>query len=502
MNERIRLYTGPGERDYYEFAAGEQPTEIATRQMTGNSFALGTLPNPDPILRRMGKAVEVYRDIMVDARVGSNLENRAGGVLSKEHEVDQGQASARVAKEVTTLIDDLPVHKITEEMLLAPWYGYQPVEILWRQVGRYVVPREIQSKPPEWFSFDDANHLRLRTRSNPLGLDLEDPEYRYKFLCPSYRATYQNPYGTPVAARCFWPAAFKKGGWKFWVTLCEKFGVPYLMGKYRQGADKAEREELLSSLQRMIQDACAVIPEGNAIEALEFTGKGDHGSLHKGLIDAANGEIATAILGHTGTSQSTPGRLGSEDSALEVRDDIVRADQEIVEAAWNTIVRWVVEINWGNVPAPRFRFYDEEQVDTALAERDKTLHEQGVRFSAQYYIEAYNLPEGQFEVTSQASAATPTQFAAPPAAAVAGDGPGQDAVDRLIDGLPDALLQRQAEAALAPLIEFVNGATSLEDIQLRAAELFPDLDTRDLEQTIERAVFAAEAWGRVQPTEE
>ena len=40
-----------------------------------------------------------------------------------------------------------------------------------------------------------------------------------------------------------------------------------------------------------------------------------------------NSDIAQVMLGHTGSSVSTPGKLGSEDAALDVKDNM-KADAD------------------------------------------------------------------------------------------------------------------------------------------------------------------------------
>ncbi|MCZ6127734.1 DUF935 family protein, partial [Escherichia coli] len=70
-----------------------------------------------------------------------------------------------------------------------------------------------------------------------------------------------------------WPVAFKKGGMKFWLRFAEKFGSPWVIGKHPRGANDAEIEKLLDSMEQMVEDAVAAIPDDSSIELKAADGK-------------------------------------------------------------------------------------------------------------------------------------------------------------------------------------------------------------------------------------
>lgn len=506
MPKPARIYTGTGPLDFVEvpIQGPNLAPQVASRSSAANEYSFGALlPNPDSVLKKTGRDVAVYRDLRVDPKVGSCIHNRQAGLLSQEWDIDRGQSKSRVTKFVKETLERLPMDAIMSEMLEATLYGYKPIEIVWEQVNGAVLPVQVIGMPQEWFRFDAQNHLRYITKDSPDGLDTTLPEYRFKFLCPRHRPSYANPYGEPLLAMVFWYVAFKKGGLRFWVTMTEKFGMPYLVAKYRQGADDAERATLLDALQKMIQDACAVIPEGDSVEAMEFSTSSSSADLYEKLLRYCDEQASVAILGHPGTSTSTPGKLGEETASIEVRKDLVDADKRLVSEAMDRLIRWIVDLNFGpNVDAPHFGIYEEEKVDKTQAERDKLLHETGVRFKEQYVQRVYGFEDGDIEMSSDQTppalqpGATPGQPPVQFARGDASDG-GQDEIDALVDGLPPSLLQQQMEQVLAPLIEMVQHAESLEQIQTKAAELFPKLDSSDLEKTLQKAFLLAETWGRL-----
>lgn len=95
------LYISPTE--FVRFAEGAKPTtlsdHIATRNRSPDFTALGMyLPNPDPILKKLGKDIRVYSDLRSDAHVGGCIRRRKAGVVRMEWRIDRDRASARMAK--------------------------------------------------------------------------------------------------------------------------------------------------------------------------------------------------------------------------------------------------------------------------------------------------------------------------------------------------------------------------------------------------------------------
>ena len=94
------IYVTPTE--FVSFAETRQRSslseQIATRERsTDMSFGF-ILPNPDPILKRQGKDIAVYRDMRSRASVGGPIRRRKAAVKALEWRVERGKASARVTR--------------------------------------------------------------------------------------------------------------------------------------------------------------------------------------------------------------------------------------------------------------------------------------------------------------------------------------------------------------------------------------------------------------------
>ncbi|MDH4869824.1 DUF935 family protein [Pseudomonas sp. BN515] len=480
--EFVRFSEPPRERALTE--------HIATRGRSFDTQALGMyLPNPDPILKAQGKDITVYRDLRSAALVGGTIRRRKASVLALERGLKREQAPARVERFVRDWLADLDLDRIIRELLNAPLFGYQPVEIMWQALGMHLVPEDLLGKPAEWFLYDQDNQLRFRARDAGLQGELCDPQ---RFVVARQDASYDNPYGFADLSMCFWPVVFMKGGLKFWVQFTEKYGSPWLIGKHPRSASTKETDDLLDSLDAMVQDAVAVIPDDASVEIKEAAGKGGSAEVYRELLVYCRSEIAVALLGQNQTTEANTNRA-SATAGLEVTEDIRDGDAGIVAATLNSVIRRVVDLNFGEqVAAPVYELWEQEEIDKTLAERDKSLTDAGVKFTPVYWKRIYNLQDGDI-VEEQAPAAVAAEFAESTVRPVL----DQVALDQAVAGLQAEQLQEQAEQALLPVIEALQQGRDETEVLGLLAETSPDLDARALQATLTRLMFFADTWGRL-----
>ena len=369
--------------------------EIATRDKSIDFYNLGMyLPNPDPVLKKMGKDIQVYKEFLSDARVGSCVMKRKAGVLCLNWSIDRGKSLSRQSKIIEKAFKKLSIYKILSEILNAPLFGNQVLEIKWATVDGLWMPVDVVGKPQNWFVFDTENKLRMLTKTN---ITLGEKLPPNNFLVAAHDATYENPYGFPLLSRCFWPVTFKKGGYKFWVTFLEKYGMPFLWGKLPRGLDKQEYEDLYDILEKMVQDAVAVTPDDASISMVENKGSGSGSSdLFEKLLKYSDSQVSEAITGVTLTTDiGSNGSRAAAETHKDVQDEIVWGDKHLCEQTMNTLIARICEFNFGGSEYPTFSLWRDEDVDTAQAERDGTLSEKcGVEFSPRYFQREYGFEDG------------------------------------------------------------------------------------------------------------
>lgn len=465
--------------------------EIAVRQNAIDFYSVSKfLPNPDPILKKQGKDISVYNELLSDAHLGGCVASRKSGVLSLLWSIDRGKALSRQNKIIEEVFAELPIENIIAEMLNAPLFGYQVLEVLWEKVGGYILPVNIVGKPQEWFTFSEDNILKLKTKKNWEGEFL--PER--KFLLLQHESTYKNPYGFPLLSRCFWPITFKRGGLKFWVMFTEKYGMPFLVGKHPRGTQQQETDKFADMLESMIQDAIAVIPDDSNIEIHEALGKGASADIYERLINFCKSEISIAILGQNLTTEISGGSYAAAMAHMQVRKDIVDSDRRLVEKAFNRLIKWIYEINFNSGDMPAFSMWAEEDVDAALAERDakltSALEKSGLKLTKKYYQKYYGLDDDDIVETKEMKE---TEFAE----TSGGIYPDQDAIDELVDSFSAEKLNKQMKETLKPIFELLEECKDYNELMERLMEIYPEINTGEIEKLLHQAMFISELWGRL-----
>lgn len=474
--------------------------EIATRARSVDFYLFGGyLPNPDPILRKMGKDQLVYEEIQGDAHLSGIMSQRTAGVKGLLWDIDRGKAKSRPTKAILKAFQSIDMDSLFGDIIQANYRGFQPIEVMWEKPNGegLIMPKQVVAKPPEWFQFDELNALKFRTFASITGEEVPG----YKFLLPRRLPTFKNPYGEALLSKCYWPAVFKKNGLKFWVTFAEKYGIPFMIGKLPRGAAEADYTALVDDLQEMVQDAVVAVPDDASIEVLEPGGKAASAEIFEKLVAWCNSEMSKAIIGHAGGADSTPGKLGGEDNASDVKEYLVLEDKRLVESVVNQLIRWIMEMNFGAGEQPVFSMFEEEDVDLDLATRDKSLSDQGVTFSKEYYNRVYGFEDGDIVSVGKPMDTAPVPSTKPVANfAEKRKEPNLDqdhqAIEDFVDGLEAKELQEQAAGMLKPVIDMIQGAKSYEEILDKLADTYSDMDSSSLEKMLHRAIYVSEMMGR------
>lgn len=466
---------------------GDLLKEIVTRQRVTNMMAWASeLPNPDLAIRAMGNHLKVYGDMLADPHLSGIIQQRKAGSLSLEGKFDKDRAEDKVVEFVEENFRYLDTHKISNEILNAPLYGMTVMEVIWEYLdGKYWI-KDIIAKPLDRFFFDYNNNLRYRTNDNK-------PEDipPYKFILSQHNASYDRPYGEALLSKCFWPWTFKKGGLNFALIFIEKYGMPFIIGKQPRGQGKDKADELLDKLTAMIQDAAAVIPDDSSVDLLANNSKAD-GSAYKFMIEFCNTEMSKAILSQTLTTEvQDKGSYAAAQTHSGILDYVIMTDKRLIENAFTQTAAWLTYLNFGDVEFPRYRLYEEEQIDKVRAERDAIIAGHGVEFTEVYYQRHHHLAADEFRLKASAPAVKPAAFAEPTAPT-----DPQNAIDSLNDQLPDRLLQLQIEQTLKPVINLIQSGETYDAIRKELAKLYPDMPDSNLENTLTKLIFISETIGR------
>jgi phage gp29-like protein len=381
---------------------------FATRSRANDFIRLmRTLPDPDPVLRKMGRGITALQELLADSHLESVWSVRCAATSGAEWFMaagDEGSREQEAADAFAGELKDMDVPRIIEEMMDAVAFGYSPLEVLWINKENLWGISNIVGKPPQWFEFNQDNRLILKT--GILGTE-ELPENR--FLLVQHRPSYANPYGVKVFSKCFWPVTFKKNGFRWWTVFVEKYGGAFMYGKYPSNVDDRFKQELLTALERMVADAVAIAPEGSEITITMAQDKSGSSGVHQAYISMANQEISKAVLGQTLTTEiGDTGSYAAAQAHNLVREDLAAADRRRISAAFNRLAAVYTFYNFGaDVAPPLFQFVKDEDLQSDRADRDVKIHQMGWGISKAYISREYGIPEEDLERTGEPSGGEP-----------------------------------------------------------------------------------------------
>lgn len=497
---------------YIDFASPKRSSltqEVASRSLAWDySAMIGLLPDPDPVLRKRGDGAEILEELTSDAKVLTAIQTRKLGSLKREYEFNpgsiDGQTDARaeqLCKDLSADLEDVGMYDLLSGLLDAPYYGMTPAELFWEPKDGSIHLAKVRVLPSRWFGFDQENNPRFRSLAN----QTEGDEIPWgKMVFARHFPTYDNPFGLRLLSRCLWPVAFKKGGTKFWVTFAEKYGMPFLVGKYRQGATDEEKLTLLRSLEKMVQDAVAAIPDGNVIEFLDKGGSSGAGAstdTFDRLRSAMDAEISQVLMGQTLTAQvGETGSYAASKTHEEVLEDYREADQRLVKGVMDEIGKIYRDINAPEVPAPVFSWFESEDPQKDFADRDKTLTESGLKIKKAYYVRRYGFQEDEIDV----------EAAAPEAAAKQPDTGKQEFAESGDQStIEEALLawaRQQTEQSTSSMIDaaeaLLGQVENLEQFRDRLIELFATDAPEQLGEIMARMDLLGNLAGRTEASGE
>ena len=500
---------------FQAFSAAELSTEFASRQNAGVLYGelegwLNILPDPDPVLRKRHDEAAILRDLSADDQVATAMLSRKSRVLNCPHfTLRAGAADGKEPDNAANLLferfqKDLErtnIRSIITAMLDAPFYGFTPLELIWKSAGDWWHLVDIIARPFHWFRFDSRNNpVFVGEYGTYCAMPVPLPPGKFVFV--THHATYDNPYGLRLLSRCLWPVSFKRGGMSFYARFVERHGMPWVVGEAPAQAEAGEKREMARNLARMVQDAVAVIPHGAKVE-LETAGQAQ-AAIHEAFLSRQDKAISKILMGQTLTVEMEgKNSQAAAQTHQDVAEGLADADKTMIADAWNEIAWLYAQVNAPSGVYAPVAMYDEPEDLNKQADLDKKLTEIGVRFTAEHFTQTYGLKETEFTVDEGRAAPQPSgevppegaaDFAAPGAKSHPAERAQATLDEAIIAMLPKAL---KASSAFVTKVEnAIREAKSFDDLQDALVELLaPSLSPGALEDFLACAMTAAAGHG-------
>jgi phage gp29-like protein len=443
------------------------------------------LPNPDPILRKAGKSPLIYDEIARDAHVIGELRSLRAGMFAFNAELVPGADDAASLKSFELAKKFMAKRpRINTEWMDIDWHNYSAIlygfavthlgqfhktELGWQ-------PSSIETWPASRFVFTPDHELLVKTKENPHG----EPTHEHRWTCVRHMPSSKNPYGVALLSSCFWPWTFKHGGFKFFVQLCERFGVPFPIGKYPVGKQDGEVDELMEGLAKLITDGIATIPDDTSIEILESKVSGDPVQLQ--LIKLCNSEMSKAITSQTlATEQQDGGARAASETHAKRAGENQRADRALVASSRNQILETLHQVNFDGGEAPRYVFRDRKEINLDTV---NTIRETAklVDVGVDYVYRTLGVPRPQkdeelLDVQDDGNGI---------ASAAKQDFAGADSAHTDVTTFDE--FDQASSEQIAKLYAFAKSANSLPELKTQILNAYPDLTESSLKVVLSEAL--------------
>lgn len=459
----------------------------------------------------------IYRDVLIaDSHLQSVVETRLLAVIGDEvmiSPVDKNKPEdVAAADAIKGAIDRLPDFLGVCRDLL--WGAIWPISV----VERTYKPATEPGLAYDWAEMIAVPDHLLRWSRGVLEVELIDPEGRrpsgkYVELDPARYITYKghllktaDNWGGPMRALAWW-FFLKVMDREWWVRFLDKFGTPFMVGKFDKADDKS-RQVLERAFNLATKIGGVAINKETSIELLK-AGTGDSAGSFENFYRICDDAIARRVLGQTLSSTASATGIGGGASGIqsEVRSDIASFDKKrLAQTLRAQLFKPWLRLNKFTGAVPRIAFGGEEVEENATtATVLKDLKAAGVRISDKSLPILSQRVGLELERDPGASEATP----AGPGTAGTPELPGVRTLSTL-PGLPSpetstASISRRAAAmisqayrgTLAPAREILLTSATPEEAERRLLATFGDWDPTRAAEVIESA-FAAGAWNGLQ----
>lgn len=330
----------------------------------------------------------LYRDIMVDSHLLGEFSKRKLAVLKEQPAIlpddKTNPAAVAAAVEIERMWGQLKgKREALTHLLDSTLYPVALVEKVWK-------PSSDPARAYELAALKPVPHHLLDYRDGKLKLRRVDQHGRRteEFSCPDpvryiihrghLLTSYPDKWGGPMRACLFW-FLFKTMNREWWARFLDRFGTPFLVGKYNDGDDRS-RSELAYAFRQATRIFGLAIPTQASVEMIQAATT-QAGDAFANFHNVANGELSKLIVGQTMTTDATAGGIGGTQAAVHqaVRDDIQAFDSSaLAETLRDQLFDAHLGINGFSGPRPSIAFGGLGGADAkATAEFLKALGEAG-----------------------------------------------------------------------------------------------------------------------------
>jgi len=291
------------------------------------------------------KLIGLMEEASIDSHVSGCLLARNAGFTRKWRisEYSPAPQDVLIRDFVNDVFTNLSHKELLEDIFDARLKKYAVIDLTWEVIDNRHVITDFDPLHQRYFAYDVNGDGKLKLRGERDNL-IDIPTDSALVVTTKNR----NPVLLPVLRDYI----LKDFGIEAWAGFLEKFGDPFILGKYPSGASREFRNELETGLNALASSARGTAPEGASIEIIETQRTtGDHSAFTS---ECKTG-ISIALLGHANAVENASGmQVGENLSAFEVKSEIAVDDIYFIETFINRLIKKLVDRNFTTKSYPTF----------------------------------------------------------------------------------------------------------------------------------------------------
>ncbi len=399
--------------------------------------------------------------------------------------------SATLKKEIVVTCDDKKIkerfeeifhHDLIDSILDTPYQGFSTFEINWTNEDYRLFPVLKERDYKDFTLKDESLMFSAEGTAQPIA--------PYKALHAVYKAKPTKPYGQALYNPLFWLIEFKNGSMEFWIDLLEKFGTPWVIAKTDENKDA-----LADEIYNMLGGDGAVLGLDDSLEIKTADSSGNF----KEIIEYLDDQIREVITGGNLTGQVKGGSQAAASVHNDIREDIARSDENILNKFLKTTIKYFIEVNHFSGELS-IELKDKDDPNIELAQRDKTIFDMGYRPKKEYIEQKYNIeveelprhselaPKGHTNLESKSYANKLFNFTKTLA---------QDELENQLNKMDIKALTFQEQ-----ILKIVSESESYAELQEKLLEIYPDVNTSDLEELLFKSIANAQILAKAEIEQE
>jgi phage gp29-like protein len=249
--------------------------------------------------------VDLFEDLLEnDGHLRGLCNSRSNAVSGKPFVLQPGEDTPE-AKECAAALEErirggrLNTQDMFEHQLDSSLYGYAGSEIAWEFSDGLFYPAWFHNVPHRRWVFDKFGQLRILTRQEDHTGVLPKPGGWVLS-----RARHTNPARGGILRTASWFAMFKRFSVRDWVIKCEKFGIPGVLGFYKEGASPDSIAALKAAVRDLGEAGHAVLSDFTELKFADLPNSGDVSALHPSMIALCEAQMSKLVTGSVLTSDT------------------------------------------------------------------------------------------------------------------------------------------------------------------------------------------------------